>query len=65
MTQAMNDSLAARVRAAPEQWFWIHNRWKPERLEAWKRARALAAVRRSGVVEAQAGKAAKNADPSA
>ena len=31
MTQALNDSLAARVRAAPEQWFWLHDRWKPSR----------------------------------
>lgn len=29
MTQALNDSLAAQVRARPEQWFWIHRRWKP------------------------------------
>ncbi len=28
MTQAMNDSLAAQVRKHPEQWFWIHRRWK-------------------------------------
>lgn len=28
MTQALNDSLAARVRAHPGQWFWIHRRWK-------------------------------------
>ncbi len=28
MTQAMNDSLAALVRSHPEQWFWIHRRWK-------------------------------------
>lgn len=28
MTQALNDGLAARVRAHPEQWFWIHRRWK-------------------------------------
>ncbi len=27
MTQAVNDSLGARVRAAPEQWFWLHRRW--------------------------------------
>jgi KDO2-lipid IV(A) lauroyltransferase len=38
MTQALNDSLAARVRAHPAQWFWIHRRWKPER----QRARAAA-----------------------
>lgn len=31
MTQALNDSLAARVRARPEQWFWVHRRWKPLR----------------------------------
>jgi KDO2-lipid IV(A) lauroyltransferase len=29
MTQALNDSLAARVRDKPEQWLWIHRRWKP------------------------------------
>lgn len=28
MTQELNDSLAAQVRAHPEQWFWIHRRWK-------------------------------------
>ena len=29
MMQAVSDSLAARVRAHPEQYFWIHRRWKP------------------------------------
>lgn len=28
MMQAATDSLAARVRANPEQYFWIHRRWK-------------------------------------
>lgn len=28
MTAAMSASLEARVRANPEQWFWIHRRWK-------------------------------------
>ncbi len=28
MTQALNDSLAALVRKYPDQWFWIHRRWK-------------------------------------
>jgi Kdo2-lipid IVA lauroyltransferase/acyltransferase len=28
MTQALNNSLEAMVRAYPAQWFWIHNRWK-------------------------------------
>ncbi len=28
MTQALNDSLEAQVRAHPDQWLWIHRRWK-------------------------------------
>ena len=28
MTQALNDSLAAQVRLRPEQWFWVHRRWR-------------------------------------
>lgn len=28
MTKALNASLEARVRTHPEQWFWVHNRWK-------------------------------------
>ncbi|WP_435228807.1 lysophospholipid acyltransferase family protein [Pseudopelagicola sp. nBUS_20] len=28
MTQKLNDSLEAQVRANPEQWMWTHNRWK-------------------------------------
>ena len=28
MTQALNNSLAARVTAHPEQWFWVHRRWR-------------------------------------
>ena len=28
MTAAITASLEARVRANPEQWFWIHKRWK-------------------------------------
>lgn len=28
MTQALNDHLEAHVRRHPEQWFWIHKRWK-------------------------------------
>ncbi len=40
MTQALNDSLSELVRTHPEQWFWIHRRWKPER----QRARAAATI---------------------
>ena len=28
MTQAMNDSLGRMVDRFPDQWFWIHRRWK-------------------------------------
>ncbi|MGB3277568.1 MAG: lysophospholipid acyltransferase family protein [Pseudorhodobacter sp.] len=28
MTQALNDSLGRLVRKYPDQWFWIHRRWK-------------------------------------
>jgi Kdo2-lipid IVA lauroyltransferase/acyltransferase len=27
MTQALSQSLEARVRSHPEQWFWVHRRW--------------------------------------
>jgi len=27
MTQALNDSLSAQVRANMDQWFWLHRRW--------------------------------------
>ncbi|MEP5732367.1 MAG: lysophospholipid acyltransferase family protein [Sulfitobacter sp.] len=32
MTQALNDSLAARVRKTPEQWFWVHRRWRGDEI---------------------------------
>lgn len=28
MTQALNDSLGARINAHPDQWFWVHRRWR-------------------------------------
>lgn len=31
MTQAINDSLEARIRENMDQWLWIHRRWKPDR----------------------------------
>lgn len=30
MTQTMNDGLSARIRALPEQYFWVHRRWRPD-----------------------------------
>ena len=28
MTQALNDSLSSRISAHPDQWFWVHRRWR-------------------------------------
>lgn len=28
MTQALTDSLAAQIKAHPDQWFWVHRRWR-------------------------------------
>ncbi|MBY5934030.1 lysophospholipid acyltransferase family protein [Tateyamaria omphalii] len=30
MTQAMNDSIGARIRANPEQWLWVARRWRTD-----------------------------------
>lgn len=30
MTQAINDSLAERIRAHPDQWYWVHKRWRSQ-----------------------------------
>lgn len=43
MTQAINDSLAARVRAHPDQYYWLHRRWQirnPEHLRELDTRRA-------------------------
>ena len=29
MTQALNNNLERLIRQYPDQWFWIHRRWKP------------------------------------
>ena len=34
----INAFMEARIREAPEQWFWVHNRWPKE---AWVEARAM------------------------
>jgi heptosyltransferase-2 len=28
LTAKINDLIAAQIRRAPEDWFWVHNRWK-------------------------------------
>lgn len=39
MTQALNDSLAAQVRAHPDQWLWTHRRWKTPKKKPRKKKR--------------------------
>ncbi|MFT5787549.1 MAG: KDO2-lipid IV(A) lauroyltransferase [Ascidiaceihabitans sp.] len=29
MTQALNDNLSEHIKKTPEQWFWVHRRWRP------------------------------------
>jgi KDO2-lipid IV(A) lauroyltransferase len=31
----VNEFMEARIREAPEQWFWAHRRWPKE---AWRKA---------------------------
>jgi heptosyltransferase-2 len=31
LTAKMNDLIAEQIRRAPEDWFWVHNRWKTPR----------------------------------
>ena len=31
ITLRINDVLAAQIRVKPEDWFWVHNRWKTPR----------------------------------
>lgn len=39
MTQAFNDTIESQVRRHPEQWLWLHRRWKAYRGEPrWKLA---------------------------
>ncbi|HZE12473.1 MAG TPA: lipopolysaccharide heptosyltransferase II [Chthoniobacterales bacterium] len=31
ITEKCNDAIEEQIRAAPEDWFWVHNRWKTPR----------------------------------
>ena len=31
LTAKMNEVIADEIRRAPEDWFWVHNRWKTPR----------------------------------
>ena len=33
MTQFLNDAIEAHIRKYPEEWFWLHDRWKSIREE--------------------------------
>jgi KDO2-lipid IV(A) lauroyltransferase len=44
LTQWYNDVLAARIRQQPEQYWWLHNRWKELKPRRRKRGAAAAAA---------------------
>jgi len=31
LTQQINDAMSEQIRRYPEQWLWLHNRWKPSK----------------------------------
>ena len=35
-TQQYNDTLEAIIRRYPDQWFWVHRRWKPHHCSIWR-----------------------------
>jgi KDO2-lipid IV(A) lauroyltransferase len=44
LTQWYNDALAARIRQQPEQYWWLHDRWKELKPSKRKRGRAAKAA---------------------
>ena len=31
LTQQINDAMSEQIRRYPEQWLWLHNRWKTDK----------------------------------
>jgi len=42
LTQWYNDALAARIRQQPEQYWWLHDRWKETRSRKRRQERPAA-----------------------
>jgi len=55
-TQRIQDALEHTIRTRPEQWLWMHRRWRPrERLEReWKERKARRIRKTAGAGEATA-----------
>jgi lipopolysaccharide heptosyltransferase II len=68
ITAEINDVLAGQIRRNPEDWFWVHNRWKTPKpkflLATYKRGIALGAVNPdSGMVDGIKGEAFPHPPP--
>lgn len=53
LTQDVNDCVARWVREYPEQWLWLHKRWRPEAMEKIAKAKAAKAAARKAKKSAQ------------
>lgn len=50
ITTDLNRLLEAAVRRDPANWFWVHNRWKPDKLPPPRAARARSGAETSAAV---------------
>jgi len=41
LTQSVNDVLGKWIREYPEQWLWLHKRWRPEALKKFEARQAV------------------------
>lgn len=47
-TQRYNDALEALIREYPDQWFWVHRRWKGKPYRPWPRQMPLPKRKKRG-----------------
>ena len=47
LTQLVTDRVASWVREYPEQWLWLHKRWRPKYMEKWHQQQAEKKTRKT------------------